>query len=148
MQTRQVVAIVTVIAIVALALGATIGYSISSGRTTPSISTQTRTIISYVFPRGLSTVTKLIIISYVAQVTAYTCGSSSFVAGIVNGYTTNTTEYIFPSIINVTSEQRFLNVTITTVTSAETVVTSSVTVTTVTLSETSQGNTTGCPTIV
>jgi len=112
------------------------------------MSTQTQTITSYGFPRGLSTATKLIIISYVAQVTAYVCGSSSFVAGIVNGYTTNTTEYIFPSIINVTSEQRFLNVTVTTVTSAESVVTSSVTVTTVTLSATSQGNTTICPTIV
>jgi hypothetical protein len=38
MQTRQVVALVTVIAIIALALGATIGYSISSGKTTTSSS--------------------------------------------------------------------------------------------------------------
>jgi hypothetical protein len=148
MQARQVVALVTVIAIIALALGTTIGYGISSGRTTTLMSTQTETITSYGFPRGLSTVTELIIISYVAQVTAYTCGSSSFVAGTVNGYTTNTTEYIFPSIINFTSEQRFLNVTITTVTSTETDITSSATVTTVTLSATSQGNTTLCPTIV
>jgi uncharacterized membrane protein YqgA involved in biofilm formation len=148
MQTRQVVALVAIITIIALALGTTIGYSISAGRTTTSMSTQTQTITSYGFPRGLSTVTELIIISYVAQVTAYVCGSSSFVAGIVNGYTTNTTEYIFPSIINVTSEQRFLNVTIMTVTSTETDVTSSVTATTVTLTATSQGNTTECPTIV
>jgi hypothetical protein len=43
MQTIQVVALVTVIAVIALALGTTIGYSISSGKTTTQIQSVTDT---------------------------------------------------------------------------------------------------------
>jgi hypothetical protein len=43
MQTRQVVALVTVIALIALALGATIGYSFFTGRTSTTTTTQTYT---------------------------------------------------------------------------------------------------------
>ena len=43
MQTRQVISLVTVIAVLALALGITIGYSLTSGRTSTTTTTQTQT---------------------------------------------------------------------------------------------------------
>jgi hypothetical protein len=42
MQTRQVVALVIVVAIIALALGVTMGYSLSSGRITTYQATKLR----------------------------------------------------------------------------------------------------------
>jgi hypothetical protein len=84
LQTRQVVALVTVIAIIALALGTTIGYGISSGRTTTSISTQTQTMTAYVTPNHSSlthstqsaeTLTEIISLSVSGVVTQYVIGT-------------------------------------------------------------------------
>jgi len=55
MQTRQVVSLISVIAVIALALGTTIGFSVSSGRT--STLTQTRTVTTSVSPGNSSTTT-------------------------------------------------------------------------------------------
>jgi hypothetical protein len=95
-------------------------------------------------PQDLVTVTKLIIISYVESLAAYTSGTCSWVAGTAFINSSVTTEYIFPSNINNTSEQQFLNITITTVTSNLTNLTSSTT-TTITLSAASQSTSTTCP---
>ncbi len=95
-------------------------------------------------PQDLVTVTKLIIISYVESLAAYTSGTCSWVAGTAFINSSVTTEYIFPSNINYASAQRFLNITITTVTSNLTNLTSSTT-TTITLSATSQNMSTTCP---
>ena len=92
-QTRQTFALIAVIGIIALALGITVVYSISTGKTTTSTATQT--VTSFGIRKGLSTVTKLIIISYVAHLIAYTCGTSSFVAGTINVDNSTTTEFIF-----------------------------------------------------
>jgi len=78
LQTRQVVALVTVIALIALALGTTIGYGISSAKTTTLTTTQTQTITSYGIPQGLETVTKLVMISHVGDLTMVVCGKARF----------------------------------------------------------------------
>jgi hypothetical protein len=163
MQTGQVIAFVTVVAIIALALGTTIGYSLSSGKPTTSlaprtqtitsyatpqtlttVTTQTQTVLSYASLKGITAVTKLIIISYVESLAAYTSGTCSWVAGTAYVNSSVSTEYIFPSNINDTSQQQFLNITITTVTSNLTNLTSSTT-TTITLSAASQNTSTTCP---
>jgi hypothetical protein len=95
-------------------------------------------------PQGLVTVTKLVIISYVESLAAYTSGTCSWVAGTAFINSSVTTEYIFPSNINDTSQQQFLNITITTVTSNLTNLTSSTT-TTITLGAASQSTSTTCP---
>ena len=56
MQTRQVVALVIVIAVISVALGATIGYSLSSGRTSITTTTQTQTYTTSVSLTTLTTV--------------------------------------------------------------------------------------------
>jgi hypothetical protein len=148
LQTRQVVALVTVVVIIALALGTTIGYSISSGRTTTLMSTQIQTITSYGIPQGLVTVTKLVMISHIGDLTVVDCGTSTFMGGAVEIVDSTTTEYIFPPTNNGTSQGRFLNVTITTLTSSETAINavSATNGTTITLTATSD-NTTVCPVI-
>jgi len=151
LQTRQVVALVTVIALIALALGTTIGYGISSAKTTTLTTTQTQTITSYGIPQGLETVTKLVMISHVGDLTMVVCGTSTFPAGVLNIVDSTTTEYIFPPTNNSTSQGRFLNVTMTTLTSSGTVLNpfflhSKTNVTTITVSPTSD-NTTVCPVI-
>jgi len=146
MRTGQFVTLVTVIIIIALALGTTIGYSISSVRT--STITQTHTITSYGILQGLVTVTKLVMISHVGDLTVVDCGTSTFMGGAVDIVESTTTEYIFPPTTNGTSQGRFLNVTVTTLTSSETVmiVLSATNGTTITISATSD-STTVCPVI-
>ncbi len=95
-------------------------------------------------PQNLVTVTKLIIISYVESLAAYTSGTCSWVAGTAFINRSVSTEYIFPSSINDISRPQFLNVTITTVTSNLTNVTSATT-TTITLSASFQNTSTTCP---
>ena len=142
MKTGQVVALVIVVAIIGLAIGAAIGTSVSSGKTTTLMSTQTQTVTSNGIPQGLATVTKLVIVSNVLHVNAFACGTDTYAGGTANLENSTTTEYIFPST---TSSQRFLNVTISTITSLQTGLTT--TDTTVTLTASSQGNTTGCLTV-
>jgi hypothetical protein len=71
-QTRQVVASTTIIAIIALALGASVGYSISSERTT------TVTSYSTIVPSGLTTTATIVTISNVTQATTVTTGSELY----------------------------------------------------------------------
>src|SRR5579872_681778 len=92
-------------------------------------------------PEGLVTVTELIIINYVESLAVYTSGTCSWVAGTAFVNSSVTTEYIFPSNINNTSEHQFLNITITTVKSNMTNLTSSTT-TTITLIAASQNTST------
>lgn len=96
-------------------------------------------------PESLVTVTRLIVISNVVHVDAYTCGTESFVGGTAFASGTTSTEYVFPTVSNSTVQPEFLNVTITTLTSIASGVPSTVTDTTFTLTPTTSGNSTGCP---
>ncbi len=137
MKTGVIIALVVVIGVIALALGATIGYSISSGRTSTITLTgktlttsQTQTVTYYGTPQGLVTATELIMMVQGGEFGWVVCGTSTFPGGVAIVFNTTTTEYIFPQITNDTSQGRFLNVTITTTTTS---VTSNINVTTVTV---------------
>ena len=115
MQARQVVALVTVIAIIALALGTTIGYSISSAKTTTSISTQAQTITAYVTPNQNSThsthaetLTEIIFRSVSGVVPQYVIGTCT--GGGVAYVSMTSTSYIEP--LNITG---YFNATIVTI---------------------------------
>jgi hypothetical protein len=132
------------VAVIALALGTAVGYDISTGRTTTILSTHTQTLTSYstITPVGLSTLSKVIVVTEVQYYIAYTSGTCSWVGDIVRVSVGNYTEYLLPEG-NETS-QHYLNVTVTTVTSTATGF-SSASTTTVTLSATSQGSSITCP---
>ena len=143
MQSRQVIGLVAVIAIICLALGAAIGITISSEKNTASITTQTQTVTSYEIPNHLTTLTRLVLVSYVTHYDTYICGTETYGGGTIYIESTNTTEYLFQAANNNTGA-RFLNVTITTTTSSQ----SENAVTTVTLTASTSDNSTICPTIV
>jgi hypothetical protein len=130
MKTGQIAGLVVIVAIIALALGATLGYLIASGSSPV-------------------TVTEEVMISHVGQNLLIVCGTSSFPGPAVNIVDKTTTEYLFPQSINNTAGGKFLKVTITTTTSSESVVdaisnyfTSTYTVTSM------KNNTTSCPTFI
>jgi hypothetical protein len=133
LQTSQVVAVIIVVGVIGLGLGVAIGYSVYSGKITTTYVTN---------PEGLSTVTKLVVISNALHEAEYVCGNSTpYVAGTVEIFSTNSTQYIFSPSGN----YKFLNVTVTTEVST---VSTTIVDSTVTLRSTTQDNTTVCPTMV
>jgi hypothetical protein len=132
LQSSRVVAIVIVVGVIGLGLGVAIGYSVYQGKTNSNYLTN---------PGGLSTVTKMVVVSDVLHEAEYVCGNSSpYVAGTVEIFSTNSSQYIFSPSGN----SKFLTVTVTTETST---VSTTIIDSTVTLRSTIQDNTTLCPTI-
>jgi hypothetical protein len=133
LQTSQVVAVVVVVGVIGLGLGVVIGYGVYQGRTTSTYITN---------PEGLSTVTKMVVVSDALHEAEYVCGNSTpYAAGTVEISSTNSTQYIFSPSGN----YKFLNVTVTTEIST---VSTTIVDSTVTLRSTTQDNTTVCPTMV
>jgi hypothetical protein len=147
MQGRQVVALLIVVTIIALAFGTAVGYAVFSKTTTTTIattltppgiafySTVNSTVTRFTVPATVGTITKLILITMLEHQTAYVSGTCSWVAAtVVLNYST-TTEYVLPAVATANNASfRFLNVTLTTVTSAPNDVNSITTDTTITLS--------------
>ena len=113
---------------------------------------ETVTSYSTIFPNASATITERIDVTYIAHVKAYTSGTCSWVAPIVYGSSSNSTEYVFPAIDTNATRHEFLNFSVTTTTSTLPGIASTYTDTTITFNETqitySTSRSSGCPTVV